>query len=291
MKESIAHLPENKCKDLELVKGLILEKTPDVRMIILYGSYARGDYKEQKDLAPDRKSGHVSDYDILVVTGEKETAGDTSLWSNITRKCDKLKLSTHVRIIAHDIQFLNTQLAEDQYFFADIKSQGCMLYDSGNYKLARKRKLKPPEQKRIAQDHFNHWFESAKSAYRGYEQMLKIHEYKEAAFDLHQATERSYKAILLVFTDYNPNEHYLMILGHMAGKHDRALRDIFPTKTAEQEDLFNLLDYAYIGARYDPDYKITKKQLEYLAERVKILQQLTKKICKQKIESFVTQNG
>jgi hypothetical protein len=78
-----------------------------------------------------------------------------------------------------------------------------------------------------------------------------------------------------------------MILGHMAGKHERALRDIFPKKNEEQEELFNLLDYAYIGARYDPDYKITKKQLEYLAKRVKLLQRLTKKICKEKIESFV----
>ena len=77
-----------------------------------------------------------------------------------------------------------------------------------------------------------------------------------------------------------------MILGHEAGKYDRALRNIFPRETEEQENLFNLLDYAYIGARYDPKYKITKKQLEYLAERVKILQRLTKKICKAKIESL-----
>jgi len=103
---------------------------------------------------------------------------------------------------------------------------------------------------------------------------------------LHQTAEHSYKAILLVFTGYNPNEHYLMILGHMAGKHDRGLRAIFPRETEEQEKLFNLLDYAYIGARYDPGYKITKQQLEYLARCVRKLQRLTKKICKEKIESF-----
>ncbi len=33
--------------------------------------------------------------------------------------------------------------------------------------------------------------------------------------------------------------------------------------------------------------KITKKQLEYLGQRVKLLQRLTNKICKEKIESFV----
>ncbi|MFH1613645.1 MAG: HEPN domain-containing protein [Planctomycetota bacterium] len=287
MKKSLAHLPEYKREELKLITRIIRKQFPSAQMIILYGSYARGNYKEQKDLAHDRKSGHVSDYDILVVTSEKKTADNTSLWQNITKKCDKLNLSTHIRIIAHDIQYLNIQLLQNQYFFADIKKEGIMLYDSSNYKLARKRKLKPTEQKRIAQDHFDHWFTSAKDAYRQFENALNDRSYNEAAFSLHQTTERSYKAILLVFTSYNPNEHYLMILGHMAGKHDRTLRNIFPRETAEQEELFNLLDYAYIGARYDPDYKITKQQLKQLAPCVKKLHEVTERICAAKIKSFV----
>jgi HEPN domain-containing protein/predicted nucleotidyltransferase len=287
MKDSLAHLPQRKRAELARIVTIIRDKAPATEMLILYGSYARGDYKEQKDLAPVRKSGHVSDYDILVVTTEKKTAGNTNLWHNITKKCDKLKLSTHVCLIAHDIQFLNIQLAEGQYFFTDIKKEGCMLYDTGRYKLARKRKLKPAEQKRIAQDHFNHWFTRAKEGYKYFEIALDNKDYNKAAFELHQAAEHAYKAILLVFTEYNPNEHYLLVLGHMAGKHARALRDIFPRKTEEQEELFELLDYAYIGARYDPDYKITKQQLEQLSPCVKKLHEVTKKICAAKIESFM----
>jgi len=49
---------------------------------------------------------------------------------------------------------------------------------------------------------------------------------------------------------------------------------------------FKLLRKTYIDARYKKDYKITKKQLEYLAERVKKLQKITKTVCKEKIESF-----
>ncbi|MHC4396074.1 MAG: HEPN domain-containing protein [Planctomycetota bacterium] len=286
MKKSLIHLPQYKRDELKLIVEKIRERIGP-EMIILYGSYARGDYKEQKDLAPDRKSGHVSDYDILIVTSEKKTADNAGLWHNVTKKCDKLNLSTHVRIIAHDIQFLNIQLAEGQYFFADIKKEGILLYDSGNYKLARKRKLKPAEQQRIAQNHFDYWFNKAKGFYKHFGYALKDKDYCLAAFNLHQATEHSYKTILLVFTEYNPNEHYLMILSHMAGKHERGLRDIFPRKTEEQEELFNLLDYAYIGARYVPDYKITKKQLEYLSGRVRKLQRLTKKICVAKIDSFI----
>jgi len=67
---------------------------------------------------------------------------------------------------------------------------------------------------------------------------------------------------------------------------DEAFADIFPMSTAEEKWLFFLLDYAYIGARYDPNYKITKEQLEQLAPCVKKLHEVTERICKEKIESF-----
>ncbi len=68
---------------------------------------------------------------------------------------------------------------------------------------------------------------------------------------------------------------------------------VFPQTTSHErratsdEIAFKLLKKAYIDARYKKDYKITKKQLEYLAARVKRLQRLTKRICDEKIESFV----
>ena len=120
-----------------------------------------------------------------------------------------------------------------------------------------------------------------------YEDALKKREYKISAFQLHQSAEAAYKSILLVFTEYCPGEHFLCLLGEMAVVHNVRIADIFPGDTQEHSQLFDLLDYAYIGARYDPKYNITKEQLEYLAARVKKLLELTEKICKEKIESFV----
>ncbi|MFA6716413.1 MAG: HEPN domain-containing protein [Victivallales bacterium] len=286
MKKTIAHLPGNKRDELKHIVSTVRGMCGDVEMIILFGSYARGNYKEETDLKPDRRSGHKSDYDILVVTGQKATAVDPGLWRKITGKCDSAGLSADVRIITHDIQELNIKLAEGQYFYSDIKKEGCLLYDSGNFKLAQKRKLKPEEQKRIARDYFEQWFERAESFYKFFEFGLKKNDLKGAAFQLHQATEHSYKTILLVFTNYNPSEHLLLLLGRMASKHDSALKGIFPQETREEQRLFDLLEYAYIGARYDPAYRICRDDLEYLAERVKPLLDLTEKICKAKIDSF-----
>jgi len=107
------------------------------------------------------------------------------------------------------------------------------------------------------------------------------------AFNLHQATERFYIAILLVFTGYKPKMHNLETLGKRAANMDGQFLQVFPRDTEEQDRLFKLLKHAYIDARYKKDYKITKSELEYLAERVKILQRLTKRICTGKIKSFV----
>ena len=57
--------------------------------------------------------------------------------------------------------------------------------------------------------------------------------------------------------------------------------------TDEQKKCFDLLKRAYVEARYNPGYKIAKEQLEYLAQRVQKLQDLTKKVCEARIESYL----
>jgi len=288
MKKSLAHLPELKQDELKLIVEQI-RRLSEPEMIILYGSYARGDWKDgQHAQGRGRLIIHkTSDYDILVVTEEKSTAQNTALWQKINKKCATLKLTTHVRVIAHDIQFVNIKLAEGRYFFGDIKKEGVMLYDTGRFKLARKRKLKPPEQQRIAQDYFDEWFRSAKEFYAAYDFHLNRQKYKEAAFQLHQATERSLKAVLLVFTEYAPHEHWLDLLCSEAAEFDPAFGQIFPKETDEQKERFELLEYAYIGARYDPEFYIAEDELKYLSKYVQKLHEVTEKICIAKIESFV----
>lgn len=285
MKKSLSHLPKLKQNELRLIVEQI-RKNVEPEKIILFGSYARGDWVDGLHKQGKKTVKKKSDYDIFVVTKEKKTAKNLALWRDITKKCNKLALSTHARVIALDIQDLNIQLAEGQYFYTDIKKEGCLLYDTSRFKLARKRKLKPAEQKRIAQDYFDQWFKSAESFYEAFEHKFKKRDYKNAAFQLHQAAEHSYKAVLLVFTGESPLEHFLAILGAIAAESAPELKNVFPTKTRRQKDLLELLDSAYIGARYDPDFYITEDELKYLSKHVKKLLELTEKVCTKKINSF-----
>jgi len=70
----------------------------------------------------------------------------------------------------------------------------------------------------------------------------------------------------------------------MAVKYDSTLESIFPQKTRKERDFFTKLDYAYVGARYDPKYKISQEALVYLSGRVKKLLEITKENCAARFE-------
>ena len=140
MKKSLAHLPQQKQDELNAIVERILAFISPVK-IILFGSYARGDWKEESDLEPDRKSGHASDYDILVITEKKSIATNTNLGKNINNSCQKLELSAHPKIISHYLKYINERLVKGQYFFTDIAKEGILLYDCGKGQLATPKEL------------------------------------------------------------------------------------------------------------------------------------------------------
>lgn len=283
MRTDILHLPKEKQRELEQI-AKTLGNREGVEMVILYGSYARGDWKEEKDLKPGRWSGHASDYDILVVTKEPT---DASFERQIRDTLIALNLSAKPNPIAHDIEDVNKQLGEGRYFFLDIKREGRMLFNTEAFSLAEPRELSPEEKQTLAQADFDYWYKRATGFYSNYEFNYEKEDLYLAIFHLNQAAECAYKTILLVFTSYCPHEHLLLWLGNDAARFGPVGREIFPTDTKEQEEYFDLLDRAYIGARYQKDFIVYWGDVEYLAPLVKQLLEVTERICREKIESIV----
>jgi predicted nucleotidyltransferase/HEPN domain-containing protein len=286
MKKSLAHLPKHKREELKLVTEIILDECPTALMVILFGSYARGDWVEDTYVEDGITYEYASDFDILVIVRSNRIVNSTDTWRRAEARARRFPVRTWTNLIVESVETVNNAVARGNYFFTDIKKEGVLLHDTGEFKLARRRELNPRERRGLARGNFNEWFTSAKNAYRQYEHALHDRSYKWAAFDLHQATECLYGAILLVFTNYKPKMHDLEKLSHMVAGYDPVLLTVFPQATEEQKKCFDLLRRAYVEARYNPRYRITKKQLEYLAERVKRLQRLTKKICQARIESY-----
>ncbi|HST20375.1 MAG TPA: HEPN domain-containing protein [Blastocatellia bacterium] len=286
MKRSLAHLPKHKQQEL-IEATSIIKVNPGVEMVILFGSYARGDWVEDTYTEGHITYEYKSDFDILVIVKNRQYARRIMTWDKMEGAIHNSRtIKTWATVIVHDIAEVNRALSRGRYFFTDIKKEGVLLYDSKRYKLEKAQKLSSEERKQIAQEDYRSWSKSAREFLTSFEDAFKRRHYNIAAFQLHQATERFYTAILLVFTHYKPKLHDIKTLGKQAGNLDPRFLPIFPRKTPEERRLFELLRKAYTEARYNRNYKITKKELEYLAARVKKLQKVTKEVCKERIESY-----
>ena len=270
-----------------IVQEILAVAKDQVAMIILFGSYAKGTWVRDWYVEGHITYSYESDLDILVVTKSPKYRGlkGASFESDLTKRLERKGLrgktfgAPWVTFVVEPIKYLNQQLEKSQYFFSDIKKEGVLLYDSGEFTLAEPKDLNSEERRQIAKDDFDQWFPRAIGFIKATNYMLQDNYLNLAAFQLHQATESFYSAILLVFTGYKPRLHDIEKLGSLASNYSDELLKIFPRDTEEQEERFILLKLAYTEARYNKNYKITEEQLVYLIKRVEKLKSVTEEIC------------
>ncbi|CAL4868274.1 hypothetical protein MMA231_02549 [Asticcacaulis sp. MM231] len=290
--DALDHLPDIKRRELEHVVKVLFDAFGDatktkqsdkrkagrILKVILFGSYARGDWIE------DRLSGYRSDYDILIVVSSHELTDLQEYWSvaddTFVREYTLThELKTPVSFIVHSLQDVNDQLAKGRPFFSDIARDGIMLFEAEGHPLAKAKPLSPEEIKAEAKGYYEQWMPKAESAIKGVGFYLSEHELKDAAFLLHQATERLYHCTLLTFTLYSPKSHRLSFLRSQAEGLDERLRDVWPDDSKFARRCFAKLQRAYVEARYSAEYEITAEELTWLQERVGLLTEKTKQIC------------
>lgn len=296
MRTDLDHLPSNKRAELQRVVKILLEefedatrlglsktrKTGRILKIVLFGSYARGDWVE------DKKSGYSSDYDLLVVVNHDELTDLATYWGkadeHLMREVTVTgRLSAPVNFIVHTLADVNDQLSRGRYFFTDIVRDGVVLYEGDDAPFTRPEPLTPAAARAEAQDYLKFWWTTAARfletgqghAARGWN--------SEAAFELHQATERLYVCVLLVLTLYSPKSHKLNFLRSLAERLAPELVEAWPRDTREDRRCFELLRRAYVEARYSPAYAITTEELVWLVQRVTALQTLVREVCDRRL--------
>jgi len=190
MKTSLQKLPKRKRDELRIINDMIRE-IDGVEQIILFGSYARGDWVEE--LGQNGYYKYQSDFDLLIIVDDKKLARKREKWDKMEGDIRRsVSIKTPVSIISHNIQYVNQKLSEGHYFFSDIKKEGILLYDSKNFELAKAREKATEERQRKAAKAFEFWYKSANLFFDVFRSYFDKDEYKFAAFQLHQATERLY---------------------------------------------------------------------------------------------------
>jgi predicted nucleotidyltransferase len=300
MRTDLDHLPAAKRRELAHVVRVLFEefeseiglatqpwkKRGRILKVILYGSYARGDWVD------DPVGGYKSDYDILVVVNDARLTDPVEYWAKAD---DRLMrdatitdaLNAPVNFIVHDLADVNSQLSHGRPFFVDIAAQGITLYEAEGFELAMPRLLPPEEALAEARAHFDRWFAIAQRSLMTYKLQRAEGDDQywrnKQVFELHQTAEQLYHCVLLTLTLYSPKSHKLNFLRSHAEEIAPELILAWPRADKFSRRCFELLRQAYVNARYSPHYEISDEELRWLGERVVVLQALVKTVCERRL--------
>lgn len=293
MKTDLDHLPAKKQRELERVVQILFEEFADahgeptgkrkmgrILKIILYGSYARGGWVDE----PHTAKGYQSDFDLLVIVNQKELTDRVDYWERAEERLTRERaitrtLKTPVNFIVHSLQEVNDGLAHGRYFFMDVARDGIALYQSDEGELLTSKPKTPQQAFDLATEYYDYWFSLAVSSQKGFRFFLSQDEYRDAAFNLHQACERLYHCVLLVCTFYTPHVHNLNFLRTQAERLSPRLVSAWPRGNRQDRARFEKLKDAYVKARFSKHYSISTEELLWLAERVEELGKVVDEIC------------
>jgi len=299
MKTRLDHLPAGKRHELRFVVDVVREgfaqalahrtaprfRDGRILKIILFGSYARGDWVE------DPVGRYFSDYDLLVVVTHEDLADPGEFWAETEERllaelASGQRLRTPVSLIVHSFDDVNEKLRLGRYFFMDILREGIVLFEEPDHPFADPEPLPPAAALKEAREYFEEWFGSASNFFRLAADAQAKGMSKEAAFLFHQSTERFYHCLFLVRTLYSPKTHNLNRLRTLAEGMDTRLKEVWPSETKFERRCYELIRAAYVKARYSRHYRITVEELEWLGERVTILKTLVRALCEERLDSL-----
>ena len=298
MRSSLDHLPPHKQRELERIVHIVFEEFEDalalatqdwkrkgrISKIILYGSYARGGWVDE----PHTAKGYQSDYDLLIIVNDDRLTDRVEYWSKLDdrliRELSVTKaLRTPVNFIVHSNGEVNSGLSQGRYFFMDVARDGIAIYQAVDDELPEPQPKTPHAALEMAREYFEEWYPSGGEFFDNFRFNLEKDRRNNAAFQLHQATERFYNCALLVCSFYSPHVHNLAFLRTQAERLDPRLVDAWPRETKADRSRFEKLKEAYIKARYSKHYRISEDELIWLGARVEDIAAIVETICFERI--------
>ena len=298
MKTDLDHLPGKKRRELDKVVETIhaefLETKPlatskwkregRILKIVLFGSYARGDWVDERYVA----GGYQSDYDLLIVVNYDRVVDFHECWHRVEdRLIRDPGIKTPVNLIVHTMAEVNEKLKLGHYFFTDIVNDGVLLYElKGQKPFAKAKPLNPQQALEVARGYYDQWMPSVQNYNVLSEAALERGMRNERAFLLHQTVERAYTCLLLVLTYYSPNTHNIKFLRSLAHDLDERLAEAWPHETRFQRRCFELLKRAYVESRYSKHYSINEEELAWIAEHAESLQEIVEAVCRERLAAL-----
>ena len=264
--------------------------------LILFGPFARNSASETADPSPQAAMN------FLVIVSHRALAGMSAFWDEVEERIARdRQVKCPVTLIIHTLPDVNTHLKAGAPFFCEIINQGILVYaDSEPGKDGRPKNIigKP-----IASDPRSvHEF-----ALRIHSRFLnkadlslqdgRFHTGEDpdanshAAFSLSQAAEFAYRMFLLTVTQYAPAIHNLGKLRSLARAVDPRIDEVWAPLQKSYHRHFQLLERAYVEARYSPTYETQADILAWQADRIEVLIGLADALCREHLDRLKAEHG
>ncbi|WP_303763902.1 HEPN domain-containing protein [Sphingobium yanoikuyae] len=298
MKNDVDHLPPVQQDELALTTRILMDefafatsratqpwkKNGQVRKIILFGSYARGDWVDEPE------NGYQSDYDLLIIVSHEDLTEIADYWYVAEDKILRdTAITRPVNIIVHTLDEVNRGLKRGEYFWVDIAREGIVLYDLLGSELATPVPLTAADAYEVASEYLakqlpavDRWLKLASVSCA--ESETDPEWTKNAAFNLHQAAETAYTCYLLVRSQHVPRSHNLKFLRSLAEDRETRLVDAWPRATKVDRRRFELAKRAYVEARYSAEYAINGDDLQAIRAAVTTLRDTVETVSREWLE-------
>ncbi len=294
MRRDVDHLPVVQQGELRRVQDVLMaefseaisratsawRKNGKIYKIILFGSYARDDWVDEPE------NGYQSDFDLLVIVSHRDLTDIEHYWYIAEDKILRdARVARPVNIIVHSLEEVNQSLGRGEYFWVDIARDGIILYELPCHPLATPKPLTTADAYSMAHGYFEDWLTKIDDSIEIAEFCIERQKWKDAAFILHQATERAYICYLLVHKLYFPKSHNIKFLRSLTEDNEPRLIAAWPRDARVDRRRFELLKRAYVEARYSPAYAIGIDDLDAILGSVRRLRDLVEEVsCERLVE-------
>lgn len=225
----------------------------------------------------------VTHYYLMVLTRSQDNRCFDALQDVMESRC---RHATPITVFIEAVHVFNQWIHAGHPFACQVVRHGVLVHDAGAVSLhAPAATCTEPDITLLVKE-FNRWDKQVVEFLAGTELYLLRKQFGLSAFLLHQAAEHACTLLLKMMTGYRATTHSLDKLLRYCQPFSAELARVFPRDNEKENNLFGLLQKAYVHGRYRDDYVITEKELRILAARVTRLQGITREIAKRKFSEM-----
>lgn len=244
----------------------MIKNSMDAEKIFLLGRY------------PSQPAELGDEYDLLVLSKDNNTRCNDELESLVHNRSHDM---APVNAIVFKMKQVNEMIVNGNYFFSTFCVPGNLVYDAGRIEMERTPAEHTLPRLKILNETHQTMIDKANGFLAGAINFYEKKEFSLTAFMLHQSVEHGLNALLVPLLQFRLQTHNLHKLMRFVRRFSWEIFNLFPRDTINETNLFQLLQKAYIHARYKDSFQVSEQEVEALLERVKqLLQKVTEEFSK-----------